>query len=181
MKMIASLLVAVAAFSSACGGAVRPSGGGPDASDRIAEIYAAVVSQLVTRDHTFEPGTSPFDRVFILDRIVDNAGNPDVPDGKRRPFPDGVPAELARRLDPLVPIEFVPDLESVLTGTGLTRHVKDNGVLITLGPISGNDERVTVPNSLYFALLGAQWLTYELEPVDGHWRVKGRVGPMAIS
>jgi hypothetical protein len=40
---------------------------------------------------------------------------------------------------------------------------------------------VTVPNDIFFACLGGQWLTYVLEQADGNWRVSGTTGVIGIS
>jgi hypothetical protein len=60
-------------------------------------------------------------------------------------------------------------------------HVKNGGVLISLGPIEEDRRRVRVGNSLWISGLAGQWLTYVLEQRDGHWTVTGRSGPTAIS
>jgi hypothetical protein len=86
-----------------------------------------------------------------------------------------------RELADLPPVELVSDPGSVVIGKKRCAHVKGNGVLITLGPISGGNDEVTVPNSLFFACLGGQWLTYVLERSDSAWQVVGTKGPIAIS
>ena len=79
-------------------------------------------------------------------------------------------------------MEFVADPGLlVVIGKKRCAHVQGNGVLITLGPISGDDDRVTVSNDMFFACLGGQWLTYVLENAEGDWRVTGTEGPIGIS
>lgn len=78
-------------------------------------------------------------------------------------------------------MSFVEDPDSVIVGGKSCAHVKGNGVLITLGPIIGGPERVTVPNRMFFACLGGQWLTYVVERSKGDWNVVGTKGPIAIS
>ncbi|MGH3042610.1 MAG: hypothetical protein ACRDNG_12895 [Gaiellaceae bacterium] len=190
MRRIGALLAGWALVVAACGGSAEThpgseTGGGTDdaVAERTIGVYSAVVRQLVTKDHTFGAEESPFDRVFIVDGVSDEAG--ELPRSSPRvilqPFSPDVRAGIARELVDLPPVEFVSDPDSVVTGKKQCAHVKGNGVLITLGPISDDEHSVTVSNSLFFACLGGQWLTYELERADGDWRVVGTKGPIAIS
>jgi hypothetical protein len=150
-------------------------------AERAIGIYSAVVRQLVTKDHTFGGGPSPFERVFIVDGAVQRANDPGLSREAPRPFTPEVRAGILGELGDLPPVEFVSDPDSVVVGSRECAHVKGNGVLITLGPIKGGKDRATVPNGLYFACLGGQWLTYELERADEGWRVTGYKGPYIIS
>jgi hypothetical protein len=140
---------------AACGG---ETGGGeaeaePRAAERTIGVYSAVVRQLVTKDHTFGDGASPFDRIFIVDGVTDEAGvlPRSGPPVTLQPFSPEVREGLMRELADLPPVELVSDPGSVVIGKKRCAHVKENGVLITLGPISGGNDEVTVPNSLFFA------------------------------
>jgi hypothetical protein len=155
----------------------------PDA--RTVAVYAAVVRQLVTKDHTFGGGKAPFERVFIDVRLDEDAGDPH---GDLGGPPAHAPrltavdqAAILRELTDLPRVGFVEDSDSLIVGKDSCAHVKGNGVLITLGPISGGSERATVPNGMFFACLGGQWLTYVLERSDGDWRITGTKGPYIIS
>jgi hypothetical protein len=183
MKRAALLLVGVAIAVSACGGELA-SPAGQDATERQAEIYADVVRRLLIGDNTFEPGTVPFAHVFIVDGAIDGAHHPDISvgGGRRQPFTAELRAELVRRLADVAQVKFVESRESVLVNDGgMCGHVRDNGVVITLGPIGDGTDRVEVTNELYVACLAAQWLTYVVERVDGQWQVTGTTGPMAIA
>ena len=186
MRRFGALLVGLALVLAGCGRTVvtAPGGNDPDAAatERIIGVYSAVIRRLVTVDHTFGSAPSPFDRVFIVDSVVAGAGDPvAVPAGSVKPFNPEVKAGIMRELGDLPPIGFVTDPDSVIVGEKRCAHVKGNGVLITLDPISGGKKNVTVPNGLFFACLGGQWLTYELERADGEWRVTGTKGPIVIS
>jgi hypothetical protein len=205
MRQIGVLLVGVALALTACdrptesspttetGGTTTETGspttetGGPTVQPdaRTVAIYSAVVRQLVTKDHTFGGGEAPFERVFIDVRIDEDAGDPH---GDLAGPPAQAPrltaedqAAILRELTDLPRVGFVEDSDSVIVGRDSCAHVKGNGALISLGPISGGSERVTVPNGLFFACLGGQWLTYKLERADDGWQVVGTKGPITIS
>jgi hypothetical protein len=87
-----ALLVGLVLLLAACGG---ETGDGeaeaePRAAERTIGVYSAVVRQLVTKDHTFGDGASPFDRIFIVDGVTDEAGvlprsGPPVPCSRSAP------------------------------------------------------------------------------------------------
>ena len=187
MRQIGVILVGVALVLAGCGGGAETGPGTgtgtptgePD--DRAVAVYSAVIRRLVTKDHTFGDAESPFDRVFIDVRIDDGAGDPDAhPPTGARLSPEEQDAILSELAD-LPSVEFVEDPDSVIVGKSRCARVWGNGVLITLGPISGDAARVTVPNEMFFACLGGQWLTYVLESAQGNWRVTGTEGPIGIS
>jgi hypothetical protein len=127
---------------------------------------------------------SPFERVFVIDGVVERAADPSAGAHQiaLKPFGAGTRERIARDLTDLPPLQFVTDPTSVTVDRKGCARVKGGGVLISLGPISkGTAETVTVANGLFFACLGGQWLTYVLKPVSGGWRVVGTTGPVAIS
>jgi hypothetical protein len=192
MRTTGSLLAGVALVLSACGAGSeqgdRPQaplgdgGSGPTSIERAADVYSAVVRRLVTKDHTFGTAPSPFKRVYIVDGVVADASGPRMPAYAevKRPFAAAVKSRMLAALEDLPPIEFVRDGSDVVVDKNDCPRVKADGVLLSLGPISGT-YRVTVPNGLFFACLGGQWLTYVLEPKGDGWTVVGTKGPVAIS
>ncbi len=195
MRKGASLLAAVTLAFSACGSAPqdgRPpqaSGNGGDrgrtaaAAERTAAIYAAVVRQLITKDHTFGSGPPPFKRVYIMDGVVPDASDPVTSafSNPRERFSEELKSSIVRSVTELPPIEFVSDARDVVVNWDECPRVKAEGALISLGPISGGARRAAVPNGLFFACLGGQWLTYVVEREDGVWEVVGTKGPVAVS
>jgi len=188
------------AVSVGCGGGsdesqqptpgARDSGESTADSNRSAAIYAAVVRQLVTKDHTFGGGDPGFKVVYVLDGVVVDAADPSKPPREHDPkepfshdLKDGV--RFLSTLAELPPVEFVAERDSVVAGThsgSSPGHVKNGGVLISLGPIKGDANRVEVANSLWINGLAGQWLTYVVERGDGGWAVTGISGRrMAIS
>jgi hypothetical protein len=142
----------------------------------------------VTKDHTFGGADPGFKVVYVMDGVVKGAGdvdgNVDESD-PAEPFGDDVKAGLRTALGgDLPPIEFVSERSSVVVGTNSGKapgHVKNEGVLISLGPIAGSGTKVEVGNSLWINGLAGQWQTYVLKARDGAWKVAGTTGPVAIS
>jgi hypothetical protein len=163
---------------------------GTDSADQLPRetaVYAAVIRQLVTKDHTFGGADPGFKIVYVMDGVVAGAGdvdgNVDESD-PAEPFGDDVKAGLRTALGDLPPIEFVSERSSVVVGTDSGKapgHVKNEGVLISLGPIEGSGTKVEVGNSLWINGLAGQWQTYVLKARDGAWKVAGTTGPVAIS
>ena len=191
MKIVASFVVAVvalvgcgspAAVSPGAGPTPRPSAAEPeDAHRKTIDIYAEVVRRLVTKDHTFGRSATPFEHVYIVDGVVEGAGDP-MKSGvaePKEPFDDEVKEGLLDALRSLPPVEFVADPDSVRKPD--LGGVKNNGVIITLGPIEEEAERIEVSNSLWCSGLCGQWMTYVLKPAGNGWRITGTTGPSAIS
>src|SRR6266508_2969629 len=199
--MAAGILVAATLTLAAplgCGGGAdesqQPTPGALDSGEpaaqstnRSAAIYAAVVRQLVTKDHTFGGADPGFKVVYVLDGVVVDAADPSKPPSAhdpKEPFShdvkDGV--RFLSTLADLPPVEFVASRHSVVAGASPSSpgEVKNGGVLISLGSIEPDGKRVEVETSLWINGLAGQWLTYLLEQKDGSWAVTGTTGPMAI-
>jgi hypothetical protein len=149
---------------------------------RAVGIYAAVIRRLVTEDHTFGGGPSPFDHVYVLDAPRVGAGDAVEPgarsDGR---FSREMKESLQTRLAALPPIDFIPRSRAARQGSGLQTRVKKNGVIISVGPIIGRGRSVKVSNSLWCGSLCGQWQTYRVKLEGGSWQVQGTVGVVAIS
>lgn len=158
----------------------------PTTTDDVAaevEIYSAVIRRLVTKDHTFGQGKSPFKHVYVVDGPVRDAGDPpgDLFGPASEPFPSDVIAGIEEQLEDLPPVTFVADGNDVRRGPQGMGGVKNDGVIISLGPIKPMKERIQVSNSLWCGGLCGQWLTYVLAEDGGHWKITGTTGPYAIS
>jgi hypothetical protein len=79
-------------------------------------------------------------------------------------------------------VAFVADRNTVIETKNGCPQVRDGGILVTVGPASGDDREVRVAVNGFVACLGATWLTYVVrnEPGSG-WRVTGTTGSMAIA
>ncbi len=201
--MAAGILVAATLTLAAplgCGGGAdesqQPTPGALDSGEpaaqstnRSAAIYAAVVRQLVTKDHTFGGADPGFKVVYVLDGVVADAADPSKPPNAQEPkepfshdVKDGV--RFLSTLADLPPVEFVPERASAVAGASASSpgQVKNGGVLISLGPIQPNGKSVEVETSLWINGLAGQWVTYVVEQRDGGWSVTGiSGGRMAIS
>ena len=184
MRARALLLVGLTIAASGCAWSPDLGFGDAAATERTSAVYAAVIRRLVMEDHTFGMGPAPFERVYVIDGVVDGAGDVYAePKGPRKPFSPAVKRSISRALADLPPVRFVSDREAVVVvGETSCAHVKNGGALISLGPISkARQGAVTVGNELFVACLAGQWLTYVLERREGTWRVVGTKGPIAVS
>lgn len=151
----------------------------PSRLDRTVSVYAAVIRELVARDHAF--GVSDTGVVYVLDGSVEGAGDPmRSATGHPRRFPPALKRRLRKALGDLPAMRFVEDRASVIVGDP-PGHVIDNGVLLTLGPIKGVPTRFEVASSLWVNGLAGQWQTYVVVPAGRGWKVGGTTGPIAIS
>lgn len=174
--MMTSLAAAALAISMAasCGG--QPTSG-ESAEDREVAIYATVI-----RHMTSEPGqASGFPVIYVLDRLVGTSENPTDTEGQGTLIPEQQQAALAEAVAETGPLEFVTDRQSVIGPQDQGGMVQEGGILLTLGPIEGEGERVEVPASSYLANLAGTWQTWVVQRYPNGWRVIGTAGPVAVS
>jgi hypothetical protein len=160
---------------------VSPAESGQSRIDRSVAIYSAVIRRLVTRDHTFGKAKSPFEHVYVVNGVVQNAGHVTKEGEPGKPFSRDVMESIRAELRDLPPLDFVADRDAVLLGKYGAGGVKNQGVVISLGPIQPTSDRVELENNLWCGSTCGQWLTYVLERQDGKWRITGTEGPYAIS
>ena len=155
--------------------------------DDQAAIYAAVVRQLYTVDHTFGDQPPNFPVVYLVRSTDDSAGDPGIEKKDSQVIPESVQAAVTKALSDLpAKIIWVDEPEDVPVDPN-TGMVEGKGVRITLGNIhqgettaSGN-KPLLVSGSLYFANLGAGGKTYFVERIDDEWRITGTTGVEWIS
>ena len=142
--------------------------------DEVA-IYAAVVRQLYTIDHTFgEPPNFPF--VFLVQTTDDSVGDPDAPRAGSQVLRESVQKEVVKALSDL-PAEFVWVIDSGTVLADSSTRFRNGGAIVTLGNVHIQpDGSALVSASLYIGLEGALGKTYVLERVDGVWQVTGDTG-----
>jgi ABC-2 type transport system permease protein len=149
--------------------------------DQVA-IYAAVVRQLLTVDHTFGDVPPDFPVIYLLRSTDDGVGDPDAPQAEPRILPESVQSTMIAALDELsAEFLWVDDADEVPRDED-TGVVAGGGAIITLGNIHfEEDGSVLISAKLYFSMLGATGKTYILERVDGTWQVTGDTGGGWIS
>lgn len=147
------------------------------------EIYSAVIRRLVTKDHTFGRGTSPFKYVYVVDGPINDAGDPreDLFGPASKPFSTNVIDGIEEELRDLPPVRFVADGNDMRRGKEGMGGVKKDGVIISLGSIERKKDRVNVSNGLWCGGLCGQWMTYVLTQEGGGWKISGTTGPYVIS
>jgi ABC-2 type transport system permease protein len=147
--------------------------------DEVA-IYAAVVRQLYTVDHTFgEPPNFSF--VFLVQATDDSVGDPDAPRAGSQVLRESVRKGVVKALSDL-PAEFGWISERGEAPLNEDFSVVDGGAVFTLGNIHAQPgDSALVSASLYIGPEGALGKTYVLERVDGVWQVMGDTGVRWIS
>ncbi len=140
-------------------------------------IYAAVVRQLYTVDHTFgEPPNFPI--IYLVGATDDSMGDPDAPhQTKSTLLLRSIQEAITDALEDL-PAEFVWVGDSYeVPRNSQTGAVEGNGAIITLGNVHfQEDGSALVSASIYIANLAAGGLTYVVERIDGVWQVVGDTG-----
>lgn len=144
-----------------------------------AEIYALVVRQLYTVDHTF--GQPPlFPLVYLLRQTDDSIGAPGSPANGQTLFPGDQQRIVSLLADLPARFVWVDGRDDVpLDAIGV---VQEGGAMITLGNISQQlDGSLHTPAGIYIGSLAAGGQTYVLQAVDGVWQITGVSGPVWIS
>lgn len=170
VTMRASLSILTLLVAAGCG-----LGTGPP-EDRRVVIYAEVIRHMTTE----QGQPSGFRVIYVLDRVVGNDQDPDDPEAGA-PFGTEDRRALTAALRDVAPLEFVPTRSEVVGSQEEGGRVENEGIFLTLGPISGEDERALVPATTYLANLAATWQTWVVERIGDDWRVTGTEGPVAIS
>ncbi len=145
-----------------------------------AGIYAAVVRQLYTVDHTFGSNPPNWPIIYlvrgrgVVEAETARAGSPHLSPSVRA-------AVVAALTDLPAETKWIDSADDVFVDSE-TGQVEGNGAIITLGKFDlQGDGSVQVEVSLYFANLGGAGMTYIVEKVDGIWKVTGDTGARWIS
>ncbi len=174
--MLLSLLLLIALLP-ACNTSAR---GLP--KDDQAAVYAVVVRQVYTVDHTFGVGNPPpFPVIYLLRATDDTAGDPHSTKANSSLIPESIQEAIVAALDDL-PAEFkwIDDRREVIDSR--TSDVQGRGAIITLGNTHLQEDRsALVAASIYFASAGGGGATYVVKSVDGIWQITGTTGVRWIS
>jgi hypothetical protein len=187
--IIAVVVFAAAIVIAGCGAhstTDRPSPRPPDPVDparpeRQAQIYAAVLRQYLTSGDAAVAAGHRFPQVFVLDHAVAGAGAPGPGGAGGGPIPPSARRAIVHALTDVGPVTFVASGDEVIVAPRGCAHVRDDGILITLGPVDGAGDQVQVGVNGFLACLGANSLTYRVEQAGGGWMVRGitALGPVA--
>lgn len=188
--LAAGVLAAAAVATTGC--ARRPAAGDSSARQATARegsarvlqtaIYAPVLSRyLGTPAENSFPG-HVFKTVYVLDHAFPNAGNPVSKHEQGTLIAPSTQRQITAALAGIGHVAFIADQRTVVETADGCMHVKDGGILITLGTLNGDSHRVKVAVGGFVTCLGATWLTYVVQNQPGSgWRVTGTTGPIAIS
>lgn len=143
-----------------------------------ADIYAAVIRQLVTTDSA----TATYRVLYVLDGVLPGAGNPysGVSTDPKHRFDAALKTYLRAELADLPPLTFITHRSTVVAGTP-PGQVIHGGVLLTLGPVGPHGAQVEVASNYWVTGLNGRWSTYVLNHTPKGWHVVGTTGPVVIS
>ena len=175
------LITAAGCARQAMAGDPAPSGPGSAGEDRDGAVYTQVLRRYLSTpgENSFPERT--FRHVYVLDQAMPDSGDPQARPVAGEPIPAATQRAVAGALADVGPVTFVADRESVLVMRDGCAAVKDGGILVTLGPVDGDGDRVEVGVYGFVACLGATWLTYVVRHTAGGWQVTGTTGTMGIS
>jgi hypothetical protein len=143
--------------------------------DRASAVYASVVRELVAGDRFFARARV----IYVRDGAIKDAA--DALSYRQKPktsFSEALKDDLAGALSDLAPVRFVVEQKSVVNRDG---EVRNDGILITLGPIRGHGNGVEVGCNAWMKGKDNRWLTYVVRRNGKTWAVTGTTGPMAIA
>lgn len=141
------------------------------------QIYTAVITGVSDLDRP----SAGWPKLIILDAPYEGAGGAMGTPRRGEPFSPAVRAGIEQAVRQIAPVSWVSDpADAVETRDGCA-ITKGGGSLIKVGPIKRVAGHVEVGVHTFQACLGAHWLTYRLDLVNGAWRITGTVGQQAIS
>jgi hypothetical protein len=159
----------------------------PAPVDRQALIYAAVLRELLTSGDGHDGwdagfGGRRFPRIFVIDHAVADAGGSGYATSEDRPIPAAARRAITRALTDVGPLTFVASLEEIILEPDGCTHVRDHGILITLGPVEGTGDRVQVVVHGFVSCLGmhSRYMTYQVQQTSSGWMVSGITRPPAM-
>jgi hypothetical protein len=145
-------------------------------ADRL-DVYAAVIAHMTAEEG--QPSGYPV--IYVADRIDPSAADPEADHRPSTPISEEMQAALVDALADVGTVDFISQPNEVIGPQAQGGRVEGGGILITLGPIRPQDDRLEVPASSYLANLAATWQTWVVERRGGSWTVTGTTGPVAIS
>jgi hypothetical protein len=187
--LLLGILPLVLTVSCARGGASgsqmappRASGSTTAGESRDAKIYAAVLRRYLTTPG--ENSNLQFKTVFVFDYADTTAADPmrTAKSDKAAPISATDQLSITAALRDVAPVHFVASRNDAVTSNkDGCAVVRDNGILVLLGPPTAAADQIQVGINGFVACLGATWFTYVVTQNADRWVVTGRTGPAAIS
>jgi hypothetical protein len=144
--------------------------------DRLAGIYAAVISALIAGGHA---NFDPWPPVTYIDTTARSSAGPvAVSYVMTSPIPIEVQHQIGEALAAHTEVRFVDDPQSVIQPDS---RVQDQGVLITLAPVPPVGRPVRIGARSYSGNLGMKSCTFIVDGVGARWQVAGTTGPWLMS
>lgn len=141
---------------------------------------AVALTQLVTVDHTFGDGPSPFTEYLVQTRTDPQAGDvTGSPDGSTTELSADERAAIETAISEYGPVRWIEDPDEWRTPDLMP--VVEGSVILGVGEPSVEGDSALVPVSLWCGGLCGTWFTYRVDLVGDTWTVTGIEGPVAIS
>ena len=144
--------------------------------DRLAGIYAAVISALIAGGYA---NFDPWRPVTYIDATARSSAGPvAVSDVVTSPIPIEVQHRIGEALAAHTEVRFVDDPQSVIQPDS---RVRDHGVLVTLAPVPPAGRPVRIGARSYSGNLGMKSCTFIVDGAGAQWQVTGTTGPWLMS
>lgn len=153
----------------------------PAVPEPTAEVFAATAYQLMTVDHTFAEGPTPFTE-FVIGKSTDPIAGPgDEPTTvASRPLTDGERSAVESRLSPLGEVTWIDD--TLAYEIPVPRSPTEMTAVISFGEPAIDGRAALAPIEMTCGDVCALALTYKLaQEANGEWEVTGDTGMMDIS
>ena len=177
MRVISVVLVLVV-LVSACG--TDGSTSGDLVESQTPEMMAAALVELITENHGFGEGPSPFTVYLIQNRIDPSVVIVDAPtDDPIRPLTDTEMRAIEDAVSEHGIVRWIDDPAEWQT-PNLTPSI-DGAAILGVGEPVVEDQSGLVPVSMWCGGVCGTWLTYRLDLINKAWMVTDIEGPIAIS
>jgi hypothetical protein len=144
--------------------------------DRLAGIYAAVISALIAGGYA---NFDPWPPVTYIDTTARSSAGPvAVSNVVTCPIPIEVQHRMGETLAAHTEVRFVDDPQSVIQPDS---RVRDHGVLVTLAPVPPAGRPVRIGARSYSGNLGRKSCTFIVDGAGAQWRVTGTTGIYSMS
>src|SRR5271169_6335580 len=139
--------------------------------DRLAGIYAAVISALIAGGYA---NFDPWPPVTYIDATARSSAGPvAVSDVVTSPIPIEVQHRIRDALATHTRVRFVDDPQSVIQPDS---RVRDRGVLVTLAPVPPAGSPLEIGARSYAGNVGMSSCTFIVDGAGSQWRVTGTTG-----